>query len=265
MNLCFNYNQFTEKASCINKANEWNIVFNEKDTTLLEFLNNHLDKRINLIISDIKFLKFCEELTTKYKNVYIKFSNIELDILQEKHINFQFFTDVLVNNIDILQELINLNVTDVYLVEGLNFNLEKIIPYLHKKNIRVRTYPNVAQAQWKDLPALKKFFIRPEDIDFYEQYIDTIEFFNVDKKLDIYYDIYCNKKKWFGKLNEIIIDFNSELDNKYIIPKFVELRAGCRRKCLYGENCHRCEQIENLASSLEKSKLIVSRWFSEKK
>ena len=219
----------------------------------------HIDKRINLLINDIKLLNFCEELSKKYTNLYIKFIDIELDILKEKNIHFNFFTNTLVNNIDIMQQLIDLQVTDMYIVEGLGFELEKISNYLHKNNIQIRVFPNVAQSQWKNLPALKKFFIRPEDLEFYNQYIDIIEFFEADKKLDVYYDIYMNKKKWFGRLDEIIIDFNSSLDNKYVIPKFAELRAGCRRKCLQGESCHRCEQIENLASSLEKSNLIVSR------
>ena len=264
MKVCFNYNQFTEHSSYILQADEWNIIFNEKDTTLLEFLDNHLDKRINLIIADIKLFNFCEEITKKYSNVYILFKDIDLKILKDANITFKFFTNTLVNNIDIMQQLIDLKVTDIYIVEQLGFELEKISKYLHNNNIQVRAFPNVAQSQWKDLSALKKFFIRPEDLELYAQYIDVIEFFEVDKKIDIYYDIYINKRKWFGRLDEIIIDFNSSLDNKYVIPKFAELRAGCRRKCLQGENCNRCEQIENLASSLEKSNLIVSRWFSEK-
>jgi len=264
MKVCFNYNQFTEHSSYISQVDEWNIVFNEKDTTLLEFLDNHLDKRINLIITDIKLLNFCEEISKKYSNVYINFKDIELKELKDVDIKFKFFTNILVNNIDTMQQLIDLKVTDIYIVEELGFELEKISSYLHKQNIQIRVFPNVAQSQWKNLPALKKFFIRPEDLEFYKQYIDTIEFFEADEKIDIYYDIYINKKKWFGRLDEIIIDFNSSLDNKYVIPKFAELRAGCRKKCMRGENCRRCDQIENLASSLEKSKLIVSRWFSEK-
>ena len=106
---------------------------------------------------------------------------------------------------------------------------------------------------------MKKFFIRPEDLKEYEKYIDIIEFYNVDKQIDIYYDIYENKKQWFGKLNEIILDFNSEIDNKYIIPRFAEMRIRCSKKCFKGKHCRRCNVIENLSNSLEKSKLIVKK------
>jgi len=94
MKVCFNYNQFTEHSSYISQVDEWNIVFNEKDTTLLEFLDNHLDKRINLIITDIKLLNFCEEISKKYSNVYINFKDIELKELKDVDIKFKFFTNI---------------------------------------------------------------------------------------------------------------------------------------------------------------------------
>ena len=84
-----------------------------------------------------------------------------------------------------------------------------------------------------------------------------IEFYNVDKKIDIYYNIYNEKKKWFGQLNEIILDFNSDIDNKYIIPRFAEMRTRCGKNCLKGGSCRRCENIEQLSHTLEESKLIV--------
>lgn len=259
MKFCLNYNQFTEHMQCLNEADEWNIIFNEKDTTLLEFLDLHGDKQINLIFSNLSYINFCEEIIKKYNNVKIKFANIDLDELEEKKIAFPFFTDILVNNVDILQRLINLKVTDIYIVEELAFEIKQIANYLHELNINVRVFPNVAQSQWKALPALKKFFIRPEDLKFYESYVDIIEFYEADKTLDVYYDVYKNKQIWFGRLDEIIIDFNSTIDNKYIIPRFAEMRIDCRKRCLRGDHCNRCEQIEKLASSLEKSELVVSR------
>ena len=147
--------------------------------------------------------------------------------------------------------------TDVYIVENLCFELDKISELVHSYNAAIRVYPNIAQSKWDDTPALKKFFIRPEDIDEYEKYIDTIEFYNVDKQIDIYYNIYKIKKQWFGKLNEIILDFNSEIDNKYIIPRFAEMRIKCGKNCFKGGHCRRCEVIEELSSSLEQSELVV--------
>lgn len=38
MRYCLNYNQITEKMECIQEVKEWNIDYNSKDSTLLEFL-----------------------------------------------------------------------------------------------------------------------------------------------------------------------------------------------------------------------------------
>lgn len=259
MKYCLNYNKYTEHQVCIQKADEWNITYNSKDTTLLEFLNLHLDKRINLYIEEenIDFF-FLEELCNKYENLYIKFNgNYYFDIVLKNKPNFKFFFDTWINDWDVLIGMLNLEVTDVYIVENLCFEIDKIANIVHSYNAQVRTYPNVAQSAWENTSALKKFFIRPEDLDEYEEYIDVLEFYMVDKNLSVYYYIYKEKKKWFGKLNEIILEFNSEIDNKYIIPRFAETRIKCGKNCLKGGGCRRCELIEELSNTLEQSQLIV--------
>jgi len=260
MKYSLNYNQNTEYAECISKANEWNIVYNSKDTTLLEFLNLHKDKRINIYFKEKVEQKFLEDLCDKYNNIYLKLNYQEYKdffLDEQNKPKIRFFFDIEINDIDILNGVLKLGVTDVYLVENLCFELKELSTIIHSYNTSIRVYPNVAQSKWYNTPALKKFFIRPEDIDFYEDYIDTIELYNVDKQIDIYYNIYAIKKKWFGKLNEIIIDFNSEIDNKYIIPRFAEMRIKCNKKCFKGGRCRRCDIIEQLSDSLEAGEIVV--------
>ena len=153
--------------------------------------------------------------------------------------------------------LLEYGVSDVYIVENLCFELDKVAEVAKKYNAQVRVFPNVAQSKFTDTSALKKFFIRPEDLDAYNEYINVIEFYNVDNKIDTYYEIYAIDKKWFGKLNEIILDFNSDIDNRYIIPRFVEKRIKCGKKCLKDGYCQRCDNIEQLSFTLEESELIV--------
>ena len=260
MKYCLNYNKDTEKSNSIQKVDEWTILYNNKDNTLLDFLDLHIDKRINLYINDenINF-QFLKELCDKYSNLYIKFNgNYYFDKVRENELNFKFFFDTQISDWDILIGILKLEVTDVYIVESLAFEIDKVAETVHQYNTQIRVYPNIAQSKWYDIDALKKFFIRPEDINVYEKYIDVIEFYDVDKKIDIYYDIYNEKKKWFGQLNEIILDFNSEIDNKYIIPRFAEARIKCGKNCFKGGSCRRCEIIEQLSNTLKESKLIVS-------
>lgn len=261
MKYCLNYNKNTEHANHIQDADEWTIKYNSKDATLLDFLDLHKDKRINIYFEEKIKQDFLEELCNKYSNVYIKLNYQlynEFFINKENKPKIRFFFDTQISEVDTLNALLKIGVTDVYIVENLCFELDKISKLVHSYNAAIRVYPNIAQSKWNDTPALKKFFIRPEDINEYEKYIDVIEFYNVDKQVDIYYNIYKIKKQWFGKLNEIILDFNSEIDNKYIIPRFAEMRIKCGKNCLKGGNCRRCEVIEELSNSLEKSDLVVS-------
>ena len=260
MKYCFNYNRETEHMDCINKADEWTIVYNSKDTTLLAFLDLHKDKRINLYVKGEEALstpiKLFEELSRKYENLYIKL-DMQYHYKKDKKYNFKFYFDEMVNNWDTLIGLLDYGVSDIYIVESLGFELDKVAAIAHSYNTQVRVYPNVAQSKFDATPALKKFFIRPEDVSVYEKYIDVLEFFDADKQLDTYYQIYAVDKEWLGKLNEIIKDFDSEIDNKYIIPRFAYKRISCGKKCLKGNNCTRCNDIEQLASTLEKSGMVI--------
>ena len=257
MKYCIDYNQNTRHLKCIDKVDEWTIEYNKKDTTLLDFLEENKDRRINLYIKELLDIQFLKDLSNKFPNLYFKLSIDYLEEIKKEEPNFKFFFDTYVNNWDTFIGLIYKGITDIYIVENMGFELDKVSAIAHKENVAIRVFPNVAQSAWKNLTGLKKFFIRPEDVEVYESYVDTFEFYGEDKNLDVYYRVYTEDKKWFGKLNEIIIDFNSEIDNKYIIPKFAEKRISCGKNCLKGGKCMRCNRIQELSNSLEKSKLIV--------
>ena len=259
MNYCFNYNRYTEKSKYINQINEWTIKYNSKDNTLLDFLDLHTDIRINLYVADLDIdIKFLQNLLDKYDNLYLKLSVQYYDIIKENQKIFsRFFFETEVDNWETFNGLCQWGVSDIYITGILGFELDKVAEIAHQNNVRIRVYPNVSQSTWEESNSLKTFFIRPEDIDIYSKYIDTIEFYDADKQIDIYYDIYYNNKKWIGKLNEIIKGFNSDLDNKYIIPRFAEKRITCGKKCLKGSGCRRCEDIEELSKTLEKAGLII--------
>ena len=72
MKYCLNYNRDTERANHIQDADEWIIKYNSKDTTLLEFLDLHKDKRINIYFEEeIKReeIEFSDEDMAKIKKI----------------------------------------------------------------------------------------------------------------------------------------------------------------------------------------------------
>jgi len=71
------------------------------------------------------------------------------------------------------------------------------------------------------VPSLKKFFIRPEDFELYSNYVDVFKFTaSSANEINLLYEIYTKDKKWFGKLSEIIKNYTSDEDSRFIIPKF---------------------------------------------
>lgn len=266
MKYCIEYNTECSKK-LINSVEELIIRYNKKDfLKLIEYAKSNTNQRIIFSIDDIDEClkdKVLEKfITIKKENPDFNFSirlakyNKEIkEILKEA--NFKFFFNIYVNDWDTFIGLSNLNVSDIYITENLGFEIDKVAAIAHKKNIQIRVFPNVCQSSWLETDTLKTFFIRPEDIDEYESYVDVIQFFDDGKKLDVLYDIYHNDKKWFGKLNEIIIGLDSDIDSRYIIPRFAQKRIKCGKECFKNGRCKMCERVNDLSKTLQKAKLLV--------
>ena len=81
---------------------------------------------------------------------------------------------------------------------------------------------------------------------------------NPKDSISTYYKIYAIDKKWFGKLNEVIIDFNdNEIDSRFILPQFAARRLNCGKRCFKGRPCRTCNAIEELAALLESENLMI--------
>ena len=167
-----------------------------------------------------------------------------------------FFFDIFVDSWDMLNGMIQYGVSDVYIVNEFAFYLPQI-----KKNcgdeIKIRVFPNVSQSTDKlhVLPTATSFFIRPEDISFYEKYVDVCEFFGPVDRNEVLYKIYTSGK-WLGNLKELIIGLKEDIPNVSIVPYFGQRRAICKKSCVNGI-CNLCGQIIQLANSLQENGLEV--------
>ena len=148
----------------------------------------------------------------------------------------------------------SLGVSDVFVSGELGFDLERVKWYADLNNIKIRCYVNVSQSMWKAGDGFKDFYIRPEDIDFYGNYIDTIEFYNSVDNQNVLYEIYFKDKEWNGNLREIIKGLKLDINNYYILgPEFGRRRSQCNKDCIKGERCELCDRLADLAKSLEDS------------
>lgn len=113
-------------------------------------------------------------------------------------------------------------------------------------NIILRTVPNYAYDSYIQRDnGLKGFYIRPEDIEYYNQWIDVCEFRLLGQdyltKEEALLHIYKDNKMWPGNLNLLITNFHLDVDNRGLPDAFAKIRANCRQRCESGGNCHFCE------------------------
>ncbi len=257
MKYCINFNK---EYHILNEVDEISIIYNSQDTSLINFLQEHKNQRIHLAIEEN--FNNAELLAAIHKaypeiNFVLKIPNNKELINKCKEVNLPFWIRSYINNWDTLTYFLSLGVTDVLITEELGFDIERVAAAAHKCGTKVRIFPNVAQSSINEMYSIKKFFVRPEDIQYYEPYVDVCEFFGTSKNIETYYKVYTKDKKWFGQLKEIIISFNDNLDNRCLLNNFAQARINCDKKCLKGSKCQLCEKFSHLNQTLSDRNIIV--------
>jgi len=259
MKYCLRY---SNKSKRLAEADEISIIYDRQDVALLTFLEEHKAQTIILMVDKVKEFDIYQEWK-KLNAIHDKYPEYKIEVcfnhkevpaiviieLGEK-LNIPWFSNVPITDWDSLYYFIEGGVHQVYVAEELGFDLEAVSTFVHAHNALVRVYPNVAQASVKGANQLKKFFIRPDDIDFYSQYVDVCEFWCDYDQQDVYYKIYTSGK-WFGPLKEIIKDFDCDIDNRYIISPFAKYRVNCTKQCLKGHYCQMCDKVYMIVQTMK--------------
>jgi hypothetical protein len=271
MNICVNLNP---RFRYFKEVSEVNIKYTDIKNTILEDILTAKDKKINISIDNEKeFIEsnsaiFLKEIQEKYPELDISFRIKAIAMISPdrtkkfvaellKNENAKYFFEKVATNWDEFFGLLSYEPSEIYIGEALGFELDKVSKIAHSKGVKVRVFPNVAQSSWRFSPSIKKFFIRPEDVEFYSQYVDTFELYGKAETASVYYKIYAIDKKWAGKLNEIIIDFDGELDSRHILDTFAKKRSVCEKKCLKNGKCSICDAIAELSTVLGKHNLSL--------
>lgn len=244
-----------------------------EERQLIDFVEKHQAKKITVVVKD--YFQFCHEEEWKMFNaIHKQYPHFNLNICfcelglfklidQElqtcmDNLEIPYYTGFLVVNFDQLHYLCKYGVKEVYIGEEICFDLLRAKRIASSYGVTLRAFPNVGQSAVKDSPALQKFFIRPEDIEEYSQYIDTVEFWGPLNRQDILRRIY-SKGKWYGDLQEIILDFDLSLDSMRIVPGFAQARMNCDRKCMKGGNCKICDLTYSIGQTLKEKQLVISQ------
>lgn len=182
---------------------------------------------------------------------FVTFTPAGIDL---QNLKIPFFFDKMITSWEGLREILDLGVSDVYIGGMLGFDLERVNKFI-PEGIQIRSYVNVCQANWDNSEGFKTFFIRPEDLNYYGNFIDVFEFYESVDTQNTLYEVYFHTQEWNGNLREIIKGLKLDINNYYILgPEFARRRAQCRRKCIKGERCELCDGLVDLTKSLELSK-----------
>lgn len=145
-----------------------------------------------------------------------------------------------------LNALKDLGVCYVRLGEPLFFELNKV------KNIGipVRAVPNVAYVDiFPHKDGVCGTWIRPEDVDVYEDYIEVFEFEDSEDIIreQALYRIYAEQKQWPGDLNMLFTNFDYPGVNRMILPEIASKRINCGQRCQSNGACKICYRALSLA------------------
>ena len=239
------------------EIDQFNIDFRNKEIQLTRFLELYAkSQRVNIRLPEDYTENNIELLEAAYEKGY-NIAIILPDIYyveRLKNKGVPFFLGAAARSWDEFVGFLSLGVSDIYITCELGFELDKISAIAKENGVQIRCYANISQSSWRNEKGLKGFFIRPEDVDFYSQYVDVIEFYDAVEQQNVLYDVYFHSKEWNGKLREIIKGLSCDVNNYYILgSEFARRRSECGKKCLKGNRCQLCDRLVELADSLEQS------------
>ena len=273
--LCIHYNAPDMKY--IDVAPQIKIDYKEEDETLEEFIKRHADQHIYIDVStkrrltnDWNYNFFTKENIERFKNLkqYPNWSlliDIDIHFLNAYKANLlpevcnTFVIGTRAETLEGLQYILSFHPNEVYLTNELCFDLSNMKAECEKYGAKIRVVANVAQCEDTNItPAIKRFFIRPEDTGIYNEFVHGIEFYGNKTMQEICFKAY-DRRYWWGELSEIIMGLDDTLDSRRVPKHFGGLRIKCGKRCIRGGHCSVCRTIQEFTKVLEKTDTILNQ------
>ena len=197
-----------------------------------------------------------ENLCLKYNNVYIRINGehfADVPQLQKKNIKFFFDYSFLVYSYSLLEWVIKIHPTDIYIGEELFYNLNEVKNICDNHNIKIRMILN-------RIPVTNNFVafnysvlaFRPQDYSFLEKYIDVGEFDCEEPydwtKADILYRKWYIEHSWNDDLSYMNKDMVLPFPVQSMPIELIKYRSNCKHRCMTSANshCHKCKRFFTL-------------------
>lgn len=237
-------------------------------TTLLDFVRKNKDKNINISFPHEISMSALELVNEIHKNIYVRLSAEQIGSVAElKKNNIKFFFDSTVSayNYSMLESLLSLGISQLYISDDLCYNMDEVAKIARKKNVKLRCILNRIPSTALDKGINEKSMIyRPQDLPLLYEYFDCFEFDCGEPydwaKFDVLFRTFFRKGKWNGNLQELNPDVAFRFDDRFIFPEYTANKINCERRCCshYGNSCKKCKQYLNLHSMLIQKKIRLT-------
>lgn len=169
-----------------------------------------------------------------------------------KHHKVKYYWAYPITSFYELEGIVNLGVCQILIGAPLFFDLFRVQSF--GKDVRVvanNCFDNYIPRE----NGICGVYIRPEDIQYYEDYITTIEFYTTtNQKEESLLKIYKEDQAWPGNLNLLLTNLNCNVDNRAIPEEFALARMQCRQTCMSGGKCKFCYTAMNFSRAVDKAK-----------
>lgn len=235
-------------------------------TNIPKFIRDHSPQRVVFEITQLDDLNLNDDFLNQIKEMPISFLFVspyiegvqeKIDILRKY--NIPYFFHMLIGDWDVLNDVLSYHPSQMYIVNTLGFELPAVSKKLHAAGCMVRVFPNVCQSAVKTT-SITDFFIRPEDIIYYEPYVDICEFLvdiNDNLKKNAYFRVYGKNGKWPLELGHLIAGLEEDFSNDAINAFFGESRVSCGKRCIKDGSCRICQKSADLANLLTENELML--------
>jgi len=231
---------------------------------LLSFCNQYSGKRINIAITSSEMpISHLSTLNKIYDNIYVRLNVAQyqyVEKLKEKGIKFFFDYTLPASNFVLLDKLIQMGVSDVYIADDLCYRLEDVSNRCKNSNVQIRLIlnriPSTVPAAGSDIHSP---IFTPRHYSQLNEYIDVAEFdcyyeFESDaynwNMFTVLYKAWFIKHDWYNDLREINLDLEIFYPVRQEMPNFIERKLNCGRQCVYNDRCHKCETVIELAQMM---------------
>lgn len=235
-----------QESLYLKKADEIKVDFRDR-RSIPDLIDNYPNATIILMCYPGEEINWadCDKWRILSKDKFIMCVSTFDDMQACKDNGFQFYFGYPIKTFYELRALKEMGVCYVRLAEPIFFQMDEV----KKFGIPVRAVPNVCYTDGfyrKD--GVCGLWIRPEDVEAYEPYVDVLEFEDADNdKEQALYRIYAEQKIWPGRMDMLFTNFNHDGYNRMILPEVAQRRLNCGQRCQGGGACKMCYRAVDLA------------------